>query len=125
MIPILGATLPVFIGITIVLLGFTAWMTGQGLARGWKPMWQLLPYGLLLGGADRFLTWGLFNEEKTEILWLLSGYLIDTAIIIAIAFLAYRFTQTGKMVSQYPWIYERSGPFGWRQKQSPATPGPD
>lgn len=117
MIPILGATLPVFIGITVVLIGFAAWMTGQGLARGWKPMWQMIPYGLLLGGADRFLTWGLFNEENTDILWLLSGYLIDTAVISAIMFLAYRFTQSGKMVSQYPWLYERAGPFGWREKR--------
>lgn len=117
MIPVLGATLLDFIFITIVLMGFAAWMTGQGLARGWKPMWHVLPYGMLLGGADRFLTWGLFNEDKPEILWLFSGYLIDTAIIVAIMFLAYRFTQTGKMVLQYPWLYERSGPFGWRQKQ--------
>ncbi len=117
MISILGATLPVFIGITIVLMGLTGWMTGQGLARGWKPMWQLLPYSLLLGCADRFLTWGLFNEEKSEILWLLSGYLIDTAFIIMITFIAYRFTQTSKMVSQYPWLYERSSPFGWREKR--------
>jgi len=117
MIPVLGATLTDFIGITIVLMGFTAWMTGKGLAKTWKPMWQLLPYSMLLGFADRFLTWGLFNEENSEILWLASGYLIDTTIIATVTFLAYRFTQTSKMVSQYPWLYERSSPFGWRQKQ--------
>ena len=115
MIPILGAEPAVFVGITLVVMGFAAWMTGQALANTWRPAWQIVPYCLLLGFADRFLTWGLFEPEKPEVLFLLSGYLIDTAVLFVYAIVAYRLTQVRKMVSQYPWLYERVGPFAWRE----------
>jgi len=38
------------------------------------------------------------------------------AVNLAIASLAYRLTQARKMVSQYPWLYDRAGLFGWRTK---------
>ena len=116
MIEVLGTSWQVFVGITLVLLGFAAWMTGQGLARTWRPMWQAVPYSLLLGLADRFLTWGLFDPENVDVLWLISGYLIDTAVLLGYALIAYRLTKVRKMVSQYPWIYEQVGPFAWREK---------
>jgi hypothetical protein len=116
MIDVLGTTWPVFVGITLVLLGFASWMTGQALANTWRPVWQIVPYGLLLGLADRFLTWGLFEPDRVEVLWLASGYLIDTALLLGYALLAYRLTKVRKMVSQYPWIYEQAGPFAWREK---------
>ena len=109
---ILGTTLPVFIGVTVILLGFAAFMTGQALAGTWRPMWQAIPYCLMLGGADRFLTWGLFEGEP--LLW--SGYVVDTLVLIAIALFAYRVTLAHKMVTQYPWIYERVGLLSWREK---------
>lgn len=112
MVELLGTTWPVFIGITGLLMGFAAFMSGQALANTWRPMWQVVPYCLLLGGADRFLTWGLFQGE----LFLLSGYLIDTLVLMSIAALAYRMTLARKMVTQYPWIYERTGVFTWRKK---------
>jgi len=112
MVDLLGTTWPVFIGITCALLGFASFMTGQGMANTWRPMWQVIPYGLLLGGADRFLTWGLYQGE----LFLLSGYLIDTLVLIGISALAYRLTLTRKMVAQYPWVYERTSLFTWREK---------
>ena len=115
MIDVLGTSWPVFIGITVVLLGFAAWMTGQAIANTWRPLWQVVPYSLLLGFADRFLTWGLFEPERVEVLWLISGYLIDTAVLMGYALLAYRLTKVRKMVSQYPWIYEQAGPFAWRE----------
>jgi hypothetical protein len=109
---ILGTTWPVFIGITILLMGFASFMTGQAVANTWRPMWQVVPYTLLLGLADRFLTWGLFDGQ----LFLLSGYIADSLVLMAIAALAYRLTLAHKMVTQYPWIYERTGPFTWREK---------
>jgi len=112
MVEALGTSWPVFIGITVILMGFASFMTGQGLAGTWRPMRQCVPYAILLGGADRFLTWGLYQGE----LFLFTGYVIDTLVILAIMVLAYRFTQARKMVAQYPWVYERSGPFGWREK---------
>jgi hypothetical protein len=29
--------------------------------------------------------------------------------------LAWRATRAGQMVQQYPWLYARSGPLGWRE----------
>jgi len=117
MIDVLGTSWSVFVGITVVLLGFAAWMTGQAIANTWRPLRQVFPYSLLLGFADRFLTWGLFEPERIEVLWLVSGYLIDTAVLMGFALLAYRLTKVRKMVSQYPWIYEQAGPFAWRDKR--------
>ena len=109
---VLGTTLPVFIAVTVCVMGFAAYMTGLALANTWRSVWQAVGYSLLLGCADRFLTWSLFEGE----LFLLSGYLVDTGVLLAICLFAYRVTQASKMVSQYPWIYERRGLFGWRKK---------
>ncbi len=108
----IGATFPVFVGVTVVLMGGAGWLTGQALARGWRPVWQVVGYALLLGLADRFLTFSLFDG----ILVTAAGYAIDTAVILAIALVGYRTTLAARMVAQYPWIYRRAGPFGWRQR---------
>jgi hypothetical protein len=112
-IGILGTTLAVFIGVTVGLVGFAAFMAGQALANAWRPAWQLVPYGLLLGAADRFLVWGLFHGDAL----LVTGYLIDTAVILAIAAASFRLTLARRMTSQYPWLYERTGPFSWRARE--------
>ena len=109
---LLGTTLPVFIGVTVVLTGFAAFMTGQAVAVTWKPAWQVAVYSVLLGFADRFLTWALFQGELLSV----SGYVIDTLVIMLIAFTAYRLTLARRMTVQYPWLYERTGVFTWREK---------
>ena len=113
MVSLLGTSLPVFIGLTVMIMGFACFMTGQALANTWRPMWHIVPYSFLLGFADRFLTWGLFEGELLSI----SGYIIDSLVLLGIAATAYRLTQARRMVMQYPWIYERSGPFSWREKR--------
>ena len=55
----LGTSLGVFIGITVIVMGFAAYMTGQALGNTWKPAWHAVVYGILLGFADRFLPIGL------------------------------------------------------------------
>lgn len=99
--------------VTAIIVGFAAFMTGQALANTWRPAWQMLPYGLMLGFADRFLVWGLFGGDGLSV----SGYVIDTAYLIAVGFAAYRLTRARRMVTQYPWLYERAGPFGWRDRR--------
>ena len=85
----LGTSLGVFLGLTLGIIGFAAWMTGQALAITWKPAWHAVIYCLLLGCADRFLTFGLFHGELLS----LSGYLIDTAALIAIALTSFRYNR--------------------------------
>ena len=99
--------------VTAIIVGFAAFMTGQALASTWRPAWQMLPYGLMLGFTDRFLVWGLFGGDGLSV----SGYVIDTAYLTAVGFAAYRLTRARRMVTQYPWLYERAGPFGWRDRR--------
>ena len=106
---VLGTTPGVFLGVTVFVMGFAAFMTGQALAGTWKPAWQAVLYCLLLGFADRFLVFSLFEGELLS----LTGYLVDAAVLVAIGLVAYRLAQARMMVSQYPWLYRRSGPFGW------------
>ena len=112
MLDLTGTTWPVFVGVTIVLFGGAAFMMGQALAETWRAYSQTLFYCLLLGLGDRFATFALFQGELLS--W--SGYVVDTLVLMAIASLAYRLTRARKMVSQYPWLYQRAGLFGWRDK---------
>ncbi len=89
---------------------FATYMTGQALANTWRPAWQAAMYGAMLGLVDRFLVFALYGGELLSI----GGYLIDAAILIGFGWLAFRLTQVHRMVSQYPWLYERTGPFSWR-----------
>jgi hypothetical protein len=110
---ITGTSIGVTIGMTIILMGFCGFMTGQAIANTWRPAWQLVPYALLLGCVDRFMVFALFEGELLS----LSGYIFDTAILFAITFAAFRLTQVNKMLSQYPWLYERVGPFAYRARE--------
>jgi len=112
MLDLTGTTWPVFVGVTVVLFGGAAFMMGQALAENWQPYAQALFYCLLLGLGDRFATYALFEGQLLS--W--SGYVVDTLVLMAIGSLAYRLTQARKMVSQYPWLYDRAGLFGWRNK---------
>lgn len=114
MLELLGVpSLVISFFITVLLVGFAAFMTGQAIANTWRPPWQLIPYCLLLGLADRFLIWGLFDDTDGQSI---TGYLIDTAFLMLVGFGAYRMTLARVMVKQYPWQYERAGLFGWREK---------
>ena len=109
---VLGNGLYVFLVITLVLAGGAAWLMGQALGAKWRPVWQLVPYSLLLGFADRFIIYALFEGDLISP----TGYLIDTAVIGLIALLALRVTRVRRMVNQYPWLYERAGPLAWRKR---------
>ncbi len=109
---LLGSSLPVFLGVTVIVFGGCGILTGQALAEGWKPMSMAIAYTLLLGIGDRFLVWGLFGGQLLSVY----GFVVHTAVIGAITLTAYRLAVARRMVSQYPWLYERSGPFGWRER---------
>ena len=109
--------LGVFIGMTVCVMGFAAYMTGQAVANTWKPAWHAIAYTLLLGLVDRFLVYALFEGQLLS----LGGYVLDCAVLVAVALLAFRLAQVRKMVHQYPWLYARSGPFFWREKSPPGS----
>ena len=109
---LLGTSFGVFFGITVLLTGFGAFMTGQAAANTWRPYRQVLVYCTLLGGAARFLIYALFGGA----LWSASGYLIGTALLMLIATFAFRLTRARRMVLQYPWLYARTGLFTVKPK---------
>jgi hypothetical protein len=85
---------------------------GQAVAATWRPARQVVIYGALLALGDRFLVYALFGGQLLSA----SGYLVHAVVLICIGLIAYRLTRVHCMVNQYPWLYERAGPFGWRER---------
>jgi hypothetical protein len=109
---ILGASPAVFLGLTVILFGGAALMTGDALAATWRPLWHAVPYALLLAAGARFLTFALFDGALLSV----SGFAVGAAILLGLAGVGYRRKQARRMVRQYPWLYERAGIFSWRNK---------
>jgi hypothetical protein len=102
-----------FLLVTVIMGGSAAWMTGRAIAITWRPTWNVAAYVLLLGLVVRFIHFALFGGT------LLSAhyYLVDTAVAMLFAYAGWRYTRTTQMTTQYRWLYERSGPFGWRERR--------
>ena len=107
---------PVFLFVTIVAFGWVAFMAASALARAWRPWWQNILYGVVLGVANRLLEMMLYKGNVLS----LRAYVIDTIYIILVMLISYRAALSHMMQSQYPWLYERAGLFGWRAKGSPS-----
>jgi hypothetical protein len=101
-----------FLFLTVIIFGGAGFLMGQALGETWRPIWQNVAYGLLLVAAERFFAWALFKAPPL----LIGPIIVNAVVIIGFALVAYRLTQVRKMVSQYPWLYERSGLFSWRDK---------
>ena len=118
-------TIPL-LALTLILFGFASVLMGNAIADTWRPWWQNVTYGFLLAIADQFLGFALFGgpffvdslvSTNAQPFWpALMEYLFDAVVLSAISLFAYRVTLARKMVSQYPWLYERAGLMGWRPK---------
>jgi hypothetical protein len=102
----------IFMILTVIMGGGAAYMAGRSLALGWKPVALLLAYMIPFIAGVRFLHYALFGSQLTSLQYFIS----HGAILTAFALLGYRTTRVGQMVTQYPWLYERSGPLSWRGK---------
>ncbi len=103
----------VFLLVTVALGGGAAWLAGRGLALAWRPYWRVVLYMLILGGAVRFLHFALFDGTLLSPYY----YVIDTIVLIIAASLGFRITRTNQMVNQYRWLYRRTSPFTWAERQ--------
>ncbi len=101
-----------FFFVTLLLGGGAAWLTGRAAAQTWRPYSSLLVYLLSLGVGVRFIHHALFEGTMFS----LQFYIVDTVILLVIGFIGYRYTRTNQMVTQYHWLYERSGPLAWKGK---------
>ena len=108
---LLGASPGVFVGLTVVLVGGAAVLSGRAVAGNWKPAWHVVAacFGLTL--ADRFLIYALFDGGLLSV-W---GFLLHFAVLLALGLVSWRVAQVGKMVGQYPWRYERTSPFAYAE----------
>ncbi len=102
----------VFALVTLILGGGAAMLAGRAIATTWRPWWQVIAYGFVLGLAVRFIHFTLFEGTLLS----LHYYLVDSAFCIAFGFLGFRAARAAQMVVQYRWINEPNGPLRWRRK---------
>jgi hypothetical protein len=98
--------------VTVVMGGWAAWMTGRAMAITWRSYVQLIVYLLILAGFVRFIHFALFDGT----LLTLHYYLVDAVVLLVVGSMGYRYIRARQMTSQYRWLYERTGPFSWRER---------
>jgi len=87
----------IFLLVTVIMGGSTAYVSGRAIAETWRPLWHALGYTLLIGLAARFIHYALFEE----ILVSLRNYVIDCAVLLAAALTGYGITRRRQMSAQY------------------------
>jgi hypothetical protein len=102
----------VFFLLTVILGGGAAYLAGRSLAKDWRPISSLMVFMIPLGAGVRFLHFALFQHA----LFSLTHFITTTLILMGFAILGYRLKRVSQMVTQYPWLYERTGALSWRQK---------
>jgi hypothetical protein len=111
---LLAAAIPngpfVFVLLTIVLGGGAAWRAGQAVAESWGELWPVIAYTALIAAAVRFLDYALFAGPLVSP----ASFATDFLILCVFALLGHRVRRTRHMSEQYPWLFERLGPLGWR-----------
>jgi hypothetical protein len=101
-----------FLVLTVFLGGGAAFLAGRANAKGWKSPLILFINMLILNCGLRFLHFALFQQDLLSV-----EHFISQGIILELfAFLGYRLTLARQMTSKYPWLYEKTSPFSWRQK---------
>ena len=101
-----------FLLVTVVLGGAAAWASGKSIAQTWRPGWQIVPYMIVLAMGVRFIHFALFQGT----LLTLHYYLVDLAVLLAVGIAGFRYKRAAQMTTQYRWLYERTGPFSWRER---------
>ena len=103
--------------VTGVLGGGAAFLAGRAIAQTWRPFWSVVVYMAMLGAAVRFVHFALFQGSFLSPHY----YLVDLAVVLAVALLGHRTTRTSQMARQYRWLVERTGPLSWRERQPGAS----
>ena len=103
----------VFLLLTIVLGGGAAWRTGQAVAESWGELWPVVAYSLPIAGAVRFLDYALFGGPLLSV----ESFAITFLILALIALIGHRARRARHMSEQYPWLFERASPLGWRARE--------
>jgi hypothetical protein len=102
----------VFVLVTLILGGGAATLAGRAIAGTWRPWWQVVAYGFVLGGAVRFkpgcVCVYMFLSAQDSV--------VDLIIFIHSRFLGLSAARASQMITQYGWLNESEGPMRWRRK---------
>ena len=103
----------VFLVLTVIIGGGAAFLAGRGLARSWKPFGRVFFYMALLAAAVRFFHYALFDGNLLSLYY----YLVSYTVLLAAGSLGFRSMRTTQMVTQYRWLYARTSPLTWRERE--------
>ena len=105
--------LGIFLLVTVAMGGWAAWMAARGIARAWRPFWHCALALLLVAAAVRFIHYALFGGTLLSAWY----FAVDAVVVTLIGALGYRYTRTRQMTTQYRWLYERTSPLSWRERE--------
>ena len=105
----------------MLLFCFFGYVSGRALAENWRPAWQVALYGSLLSVGARLMALVLFARHLRGPIDELIELSLLALMIVGITAVAFRLTLARQMPLQYPWLYERRGLFGWREKHADVT----
>jgi hypothetical protein len=91
---------------------WATWMTGRAMAATWRTELKFLFSAIGLAAGVRFLHFALYEGPFLSPVHFLS----DLVVLSVVGIIAYRYTRTNQMVSQYHWLYERASPLSWRNR---------
>ena len=101
-----------FLLMTLTLFGWCSYQLGKAMANTWQPISLMIFYVLLLTAFDRFLLFALFEQELLSVVM----FLIDFIALSLISLISYRIAKINYMVNQYPWKYQKTGLFSYKNK---------
>lgn len=107
-----------FLLVSLLLGGWTAWRTGEAVARGWGAFSHLVIYVFLLAWAVRFCHFALFADT----LFSLQHLVLEFVLLMSVATMGFRFVRRRQMTAQYGWLFEADGPVAWRALPDGAAP---
>ena len=89
----------VFLLLTVVLGGMTAFVSGKVIAETWRPYWHIYAYMALLALTVRFLHFALFEETLLSA----RSLIVDYLVALGAAMLGHKLARTRQMATQYHW----------------------
>ena len=101
-----------FLALTVILGGAAAFQIGRAIAQTWQSVIQLIPYIFLLTAAIRFVYYAVLDQTLLS----LQFYIVDFITLLIFSVIGWRLKRAGQMTTQYRWMFEPAGPFGWRPK---------
>lgn len=96
----------------MLLCCMAAWMIGKSVAIDWNGLLQMFGFILILGFGVRFIHFALYEAQFISPL----RYVIDTLILAVVGYIAYRFTRTNQMTTQYHWLYEKVSALSYKKR---------